>query len=132
MTGERLNVVWRGQCGGWVVEWPNGDFTDGQAVESARKYLDFYGGLEDFNPAYDGDEACEHGVRLDGDCAVCCEEFMVQQFASCRITEGQTEAEVVEFVQGMHGFTEIVPAERVAALVGDVFKNPNQYFYAGV
>ena len=107
--------------------WPDGELTDDGAVTSARKYLDFYGQIDD--QPYDGGETCVHGVHVDDDCDKCCEEFMVMQFAVCRADEGQTEAEVVRFVQSMHGLDKLIPAETVADLVGVVFSNPGEYRY---
>ena len=125
----RMDIMWRGQCGGWVLEDPRtGELTDGKALESAKLYREFYGLDDDYAPQpYDGDELCEHGVRIDGDCSACCEEFLIQQFASLRLDEGQDQATVVQFVGEMHGITDVVPATKIEALVADVFINPDAY-----
>lgn len=129
MAEGRLDVVWRGQCGGWVIETPDGEYTDHQALEASRQYLEFYGHDEHSDPPFEINDVCEHGTLLIEGCATCSEEFMVQQFAMCRFEDGKPVNEVVQFLVSMHGFTDIVPASRIAELVADVYANPDLHYH---
>jgi len=104
----KVDILWRGQCGGWVLEFPNGQIEDYHAYEASEKYIEFYGGWDD--PPYDlsDGDTCEHGVRLDRECKPCSERFMAQQFAALRLEEGLTADEVITALSAMVGLAEII------------------------
>ena len=129
-----MGVVFRGRCGAWVLETPDEEIHDLPAQEAVEKFVSHYGLAEDWgrDPEPEEGMVCIHGVLISGGaCQLCYEEYMAQQLAVCRFRDGQTEAEVNQFITGF--IDSPLDAKRVAVLVGEVFADVDAFDpYIGV
>jgi len=121
---EKLDILWRGQCGAWVMEMPDTEIIDQKDVEAMMTYANFYGGFDDYDYTIEESETCVHGMELNGQCKLCAEEFMAGQFAFLRMEDGVLKADIIQALDGMHGLAALIDATKI---VNDVFANPQEY-----
>jgi len=117
----RMSVLFRGRCGAWVLEKPDGEIVDLKATDAAREYMDFYGLLDDHIAPYDGDETCVHGTALTENCEECYEEYMLQQLAVTKVHEGESLEDTIKFALGF--IDSPFEEQFVGAIIADVYKN---------
>ena len=131
---DRMYVRFRGRCGAWVLETPDGDIIDEPAPKAMAVYVEYYNAAEMWaaDPEPEEGMTCVHGYPItlnpeDTECQMCCEEFMLLQLAVCFFREGQTLAETIQFA---NGFIESPFSEEVVAdLVGKVFSDVEAFDY---
>lgn len=130
---DRMGVLFRGRCGAWVLEEPNGDIHDLPATEAAKMYWDYYDMDELYirDPEPEDGMTCIHGEPILDDygsmftCSMCCEEFLAQQLAVCQFRDGKTTKDVFMYINGF--IDSPFTPEKIVSLVDHVFTHLDDY-----
>ena len=130
---DRLEILFRGRCGAWVLEMPDGEIHDLAAVPATQLYWDYYDMDELYirDPEPEEGTLCIHGLPITESlsskyaCAMCCEEFLTQQLAMCLLRDGKTLEEVTQYIGGF--IDNPIPAPKIVRLVEQVFSTPDGF-----